>query len=205
MNQTPFAVLRRFVNRADSPAVELCELCAARLTPDHSHLLELSNRRIVCACEPCAILFSGGEDTRRYRRIPRRGRQLLDFKMDDVQWESLNLPINLAFFFKSSSAGRVVAMYPSPAGATESLLPLEAWQDLVAINPLLADFEPDVEALLVYRVGGQHEYWRAPIDECFRLVGLIRLHWHGLSGGTEVWREIKKFFAQLSEKSNGYS
>ena len=67
-------------------------------------------------------------------------------------WESLQLPINLAFFLPSTPAGRVVAFYPSPAGATESLVPLEAWQTLIDDNPVLGNLHPDVEALLVNRV-----------------------------------------------------
>ena len=63
----------------------------------------------------------------------------------------------------------------------------------------------EVEALLVNRVGAAHggtaEYYIVPIDECFKLVGLIRLNWHGFSGGTEVWREIGKFFAELERAS----
>jgi hypothetical protein len=62
--------------------------------------------------------------------------------------------------------------------------------------------EPDTEALLVNRVKGEREYYIAPIDECYKLVGLIRSSWRGLSGGTEVWEEIGKFFAELKEKSN---
>jgi len=27
------------------------------------------------------------------------------------------------------------------------------------------------------------------------------LNWHGLSGGTEMWREITAFFAALKEKA----
>jgi hypothetical protein len=40
-----------------------------------------------------------------------------------------------------------------------------------------------------------------PIDECYRLVGLIRLNWRGLSGGSEVWEEVDKFFEQLEGKT----
>ncbi len=48
-----------------------------------------------------------------------------------IQWEDLHLPINLSFFVESTPAKRVLALYPSPAGAVESLLTLEAWQALV--------------------------------------------------------------------------
>jgi Family of unknown function (DUF5947) len=119
----------------------------------------------------------------------------------DVEWESLALPINLAFFFHSTPENRSKAMYPSPAGATESLLPLSAWESLVARNLTLARMEPDVEALLVNRVGTSREHYLAPIDACFELVGLIRLHWRGFSGGEIVWEEIDKFFSRLRMQS----
>jgi hypothetical protein len=59
----------------------------------------------------------------------------------------------MAFLFHSTPERRPVALYPGPAGATESLLSLDAWEQLVASNPALADLEPDVEALLVNRIG----------------------------------------------------
>lgn len=92
-------------------------------------------------------------------------------------------------------------MYPSPAGATESLLALDAWNDVADKNPVLKKMRPDVEALLVNRVGDYREYFIAPIDECYRLVGLIRLSWRGLSGGADVWREIDCFFEALKSRS----
>jgi Family of unknown function (DUF5947) len=163
-------------------------------------VLEVEKRRVACACDACAILFSG-YTAHRYRRIPRDIRVLHDFAMDDQEWESLLIPINLAFFFHSSIAGRVVANYPSPAGAMESSLDLEYWQTIVERNPVLKKFEPDVEALLVNRVSAPAQYFRAPIDQCFRLVGIIRTRWRGLSGGSEVWQEIESFFRQLGDMS----
>ena len=96
-------------------------------------------------------------------------------------------------------------MYPSPAGATESLLPLHAWDSLVAQNLSLARMEPDVEALLVNRVGTKREHYLAPIDVCFELVGLIRVHWRGLAGGEIVWEEIDKFFSRLQTAADPVS
>ncbi len=145
------------------------------------------------------MLFDGGQ-TKRYRLIPWRVQSLADFQMTDEQWESLHVPINLAFFFHSSSAAKVVAIYPSPAGGIESLLTLAAWLDLERANPVLRELMPDVEALLVNRMGAAREHYRVPIDECYRLVGLIRGHWRGLSGGTEVWQECERFFHELNEK-----
>src|SRR5581483_7595078 len=172
---------------------ELCELCAKAIPPFHQHLLELEKRQVTCACDACAVLF-GGNARQRYRRIPRDVVQLRQFAMDDQEWDSLLIPINLAFFVHNSTAGRMVAQYPSPGGAMESTLDLEYWDAIVARNPVLKRFEPDVEALLVNRISNPPQYYRAPIDHCFRLVGLIRTHWRGLSGGSEVWREIEGFF-----------
>ena len=45
------------------------------------------------------------------------------------------IPIDLAFFLYSSAAGQMVAVYPSPAGPTESLLQLEAWDDIARDHP----------------------------------------------------------------------
>ncbi len=194
--RSSLATLQQFVREPQTP-VERCELCAAALTADHQHLLELEKRQVTCACDPCAILFDGNA-RQRYRRIPREVRRLSAFAMDDYEWESLLIPINLAYFVYVSSAGKTVAQYPSPGGAMESLLDLEYWNAIVERNPVLKNFERDVEALLVNRISGEPQYYRVPIDQCFRLVGLIRKHWRGLSGGTEVWREIDRFFDQLS-------
>ena len=114
------------------------------------------------------------------------------------------IPINMAFFYRSSVAGRVVVYYPSPAGAIESLLDLESWQETVEHNPILKEMETDTEALLVNRVQAA-EYFIVPIDQCYRLVGLIRSKWKGLSGGTEVWESINSFYAELKSQSSGTS
>jgi hypothetical protein len=182
--------------------VEKCELCGAGLAADHEHVVEASTRKLVCACGPCSILFCNMGGT--YRRVPRRVRPLPDFRMTDAQWDSLMIPIQLAFFFQNTAAERVVAVYPSPAGPTESLLSLEPWDEIVQANPALRDAEPDVEALLVNRTPNRMrdpEYFLVPIDECYRLTGLVRAHWRGLSGGTEVWEEIERFFAALRARS----
>jgi hypothetical protein len=188
------SVLRQFARRRT--VMERCELCSAELTPDHSHLLEAAKRQILCACEACALLFCG-QSGAHYLRIPRRIRLLPDFQMTDMQWEALMIPINLAFFYRNGASGKTIAMYPSPAGATESLLSLESWGEICSQNRALRTMETDVEGLLVNRVGPTAEYFLVPIDECYRLVGLIRMHWKGLSGGTEVWQQIQQFFSQL--------
>jgi len=186
--------------RAPAPVREYCELCRAPLAPEHRHLLEMATHKITCACDPCALRFELVLDGR-FKLIPRDVRALPGFQIDDPQWDDLALPIDLAFILHNTPAKRTMALYPSPAGATESLLPLAAWDALVAENPVLAQMQPDVEALLVNRVGDRRLYYLAPIDVCFELVGLMRIHWRGLSGGEEVWREIDAFFDRIAARA----
>jgi hypothetical protein len=198
----PFATLRGFA-RARA-IVERCELCSAELRRQHPHLVEPASRRLLCSCESCAILFDSQKG--KYKRVPSRSRFLPNFHLTDAQWEALMIPINMAFFFYSTPAGKVIALYPSPAGPMESLLTLESWSELAQHNPILKEMDADVEALLVNRVsrvreGAAAEYYLAPIDECYKLTGLIRASWRGLSGGAEVWEEIRSFFAELKRRS----
>jgi hypothetical protein len=156
----------------------------------------------MCVCRPCSILFDREAASEgRYRLIPDRHLFLEDFQMGDAQWESLRIPVDMAFFFLSAPAERVVAFYPSPMGPTESLLKLDTWEELETQNPVLKGMERDVEALLVNRVRGAREHFLVPMDECYSLVGLIRMHWRGLSGGREVWEEIDRFFENLKQRS----
>jgi Family of unknown function (DUF5947) len=205
-----FSSLRRFAKeesekaemKAAEAAQEHCDLCRELILPEHRHMMEVSTREIMCACRPCSILFdSEAASEGRYRLIPDRHLFLENFEMSDAQWESLRIPVDMAFFFYSTPAERVVAFYPSPMGPTESLLKLSAWEELEESNPLLTELERDVEALLVNRVRGAREHFLVPIDECYSLVGLIRMHWRGLSGGREVWEEIGRFFEELREHS----
>jgi len=202
--ESAFAALRQFARKR--PLVERCELCSRELPPEHEHLVEPLSRRLVCACDACAILFEGQSDTK-YKRVPRRVLFLKDFQLSDSQWDGLMVPIEMAFFFRSTPEDRIIALYPSPAGPTESLLSLDTWADLEETNPILKKMEADTTALLVNRVGhvrgaAPAEYFLVPIDQCYKLVGLIRTHWRGLSGGTEVWREIGAFFMALKKSAN---
>lgn len=194
-----FAALRQFVQSAPAPATERCELCGAVLGDGHPHLLEVQTRRIGCACQACAILFSGQQGGR-YLRIPQRVRRLMDFSLSDLEWAELSLPIQLAYFYRNTD-GRLVCCYPSPAGAVESELSFESLQEVVNRRAELCRMEPLVEALLVSRVGSEHRYFIASIDECYRLVGLIRTKWRGLSGGAQVWGAITEFFRELETRS----
>lgn len=190
------SALKRFSR--PRPQVERCALCSAPLAEEHQHLMERQSRRIECGCDACAILFCGQEGSK-YLRVPRRVRKLNDFAFTDLQWETMMIPINMAFFFKNEN-GRMTAMYPSPGGAIESLLESDAWHEIFAQCQPLQKMEPEVEALLVNRIGAGATFI-VPIDECYKLVGLIRMNWRGLSGSAEVWKAIAGFFEQLEQKA----
>jgi hypothetical protein len=201
--------LRRFGRRPSDS--ERCDLCSRAVGPDHRHLIEPATRQLVCACDACAFLFPDGHP--RYARVPRTIRLLPGFTISEAQWDSLLIPIEMAFFYHHSPSDRVVAVYPSPAGPTESQLPLDAWKEIVGSHPELTGLASDVEALVANRLGRggrgaspddrRPEYYILPIDYCFRLVGVIRLHWRGLSGGAEVWKEIARFFDDVRARAGG--
>ena len=117
------------------------------IPPDHRHLLQLEERRILCVCESCLALRAGRGSTARSAPARVAGR----LRLPDELWASFPIPIGLAFFLRSTRNGGVVALYPSPAGATESELDLEGWEELGA-NPVLDGLEPDAEALVVDRM-----------------------------------------------------
>jgi hypothetical protein len=198
--------LKRFVERPPTPREqpeERCEMCATPIDGNHSHVVNVENRRLICTCRPCYILFTHqGAAGGKVRAVPERYRHDPGFRLDEATWSQLQIPVRTAFFFTNSHLGKVVAFYPSPAGATESLLDLTAWEELVAQNPMLADLEPDVEALLVHAGRGQgFDCYLVPINACYELVGRVRQTWRGFDGGEEAWREIDGFFAALRERS----
>lgn len=195
-NESAFSTLRRMKQPRAVEVEEHCEFCNVLIAPVHRHLLEIEKRQIICTCDACAMRFMGVV-AGRFKLIPHSARSLPDFHMTDSQWDNFALPINLAFLYRDTLAEKVIALYPSPAGATESLLPAQNWPALEAGNPALTKMEPDVEALLVNRVGTAREYFIAPMDACYELVGLIRMHWRGLSGGEKVGQEMETFFAKL--------
>lgn len=189
----PFSTFRDLAR--NRPPGEKCDLCATPVNVEHAHLLEMERRRILCACTACAILFS--ESTGRFRRIPTAVLQLPDFNLTDLQWTALEIPINLAFVFRSTVTGSLTAVYPSPAGAIESAPPAEVWAEIVAGEPRLAQLQPDVQALLINRLTEPYEYLLAPIDKCFELIGIVRTHWQGFTGGTELRKQVRAFFEAL--------
>jgi hypothetical protein len=203
----PLAVLQRI--RESQPRVpqrvgERCELCTESIGEEHGHLVDLQARNLMCACRGCYLLFNAdGAGGGHYRAVPDRYVTFADFRLSSTQWDSLQIPVSVAFFFVNSTLDQVAAFYPGPAGATESLLPLGIWDDIVAANPALATLEPDVEAFLVRadRDGNGAECFLVPIDACYELVGHLRRLWRGFDGGREAHDALDGFFARVRSRA----
>lgn len=183
---------------------ERCDLCAQAIPDEHGHLVHLETRNLKCACRPCYLLFTA-QGTGRYVAVPDRYLRLEGLVVTDGQWDRLQIPVGVAFFFHNSELGQTVAFYPSPAGATESLLPMEAWAEVAAGHPALDTLEPDVEAALLRGPRPGHddptECFIVPIDACYELVGHLRLLWKGFDGGTEANRAMAGFFDRVRSRA----
>jgi hypothetical protein len=203
---SPLAVLARIrAERRPVPAGERCEMCAEPIDEfAHQHVVNLASRGLLCTCRACYLLFIDQTADLRYRAVPDRYLAFPDFGLDQAQWDALQIPVSLAFFFRNSVLDRTVAFYPGPAGATESELPLQAWQDVLAENPPLGQALDDVEALLV-RGPGRDERppvcYLVPIDACYQLVGELRQVWRGFDGGIEARERIQRFFDLTAGRS----
>ena len=173
---------------------EQCELCGLTLAPKHRHLLHLDERRILCACETCWATRTGDPE---FRPVGNRTLVLEGFSLSDEEWASFEIPIALAFFMVSTVTGGVVGLYPSPAGATECELDLEAWERLCAANPVLETLEADAEALVINRMAEPPQHAIVPIDRAYELVGVIKASWEGISGGAATERAVEGYFAAL--------
>jgi hypothetical protein len=196
----PVGVLRQLVrHRPPRPAGPVCDLCGEPLDDRHGHLVDLEHRALRCVCTGCRLLFTHeGAGGGRYRPVPDRYRRISGFA--DAGWDELAIPVGVAFFLHDSRRGQPVALYPSPAGATESELPRDGGDALAGHDPEVATLRPDVEAVLVRRTRDVREAYLVPIDVCYELVGLLRSRWTGFDGGSEARAAIDGFFARIASR-----
>ena len=199
------ATLRRITSSRPAPVTfERCEMCAEPISEAHSHVVNLESRALMCTCRGCYLLFTADGAELRYRAVPDRYLSFPDFTLGPGQWDSLEIPVGLVFLFRNSVQQRTIAFYPGPAGATESELPLQAWESVVAANPSLGLLQADVEALLVRapaRGGAGFTCNIVPIDACYQLVGQLRQLWRGFDGGRDAQEAMEAFFDTVSKRS----
>jgi hypothetical protein len=201
----PLSVLQRIRSTSARPRPrpgERCDMCGELVPDDHEHVVNVEVRNLMCSCRGCWLLFtSDGAGGGKYRAVPDRYMDLGGLSISPGSWDELQIPVSVAFFFCNSTIGSVAAFYPSPAGATESLLPLDAWERLAAGNEVLRTMQPDVEALLVRVEPARTQAFLVPIDACYELVGEIRRLWKGFDGGAEARDAMDAFFVRLEERA----
>lgn len=192
-------VLKQFTRRPP-PAGERCDLCGEPLPAEHRHLVDTTRRSLKCACPPCHLLFTRpGAGQGRFRAVPARYLTDPGFELEEADWNRLQIPVALAFFFRNSDLDRLAAFYPSPAGATESELDPQTWDAVLGRSRLADVLEPDVEALLLHHERGTPVTCTlVPVDVCYELVGRMRLHWKGFDGGAEARADIAEFFERIT-------
>lgn len=201
-----YDVLARIRANRGTPQVagERCEMCSETIADEHQHVVNVEGRQLMCVCRGCYLLFTDTTAALRYRAIPDRYLSFPDFALDRREWEALQIPVGLAFFFRNSALGRTVAFYPGPAGATESELDLASWNNIRDADPRVDLLEDDTEALIV-RVpddgAGDPECFLIPIDACYEFVGRLRLLWHGFDGGQQAREFIEEFFDHIAARS----
>jgi Family of unknown function (DUF5947) len=186
----------------DAAGAERCEMCAAEVPAGHGHLADLETSTLACACRACYLLFTQPSAGRgRYRAVPDRYVHDPAAPLTAADWAALEIPVGLAFFLTAGADGRVTGFYPSPAGATECVLDLAAWERLAAGHPLLRAAEPDVEAVLISQAPDGVECFVVPVDACYELAGRMRLHWRGFDGGAEARASIAEFLARVRSRA----
>ena len=188
---------------APEPVGERCEMCAEPVAEEHQHVVNVAARQLMCVCRACYLLFTDAGANLRYRAVPDRFLSFPDFGLGRREWEALQIPVGVAFFFRNSALDRTVAFYPGPAGAAESELDMATWA-AASCDPRVGLLADDVEALLV-RVPESEtsspETFLVPIDACYEFVGGLRLLWRGFDGGGQARDFIDGFFTGVAERS----
>lgn len=192
------AALQRVIARSTArPAAieDHCDMCSVPVPDNHRHVLDEQRDELLCACQACTLLFQRDAAGRgHYRLVPDRR-----VRLPELSPSELGVPVGLAFFVRRQD-GSIAAHYPSPMGATRWDVEAGTWQRMEQHCPALRDLVPGVQALLLNTARGAKEHWIVPIDDCFRLVAIVRREWKGLSGGSEVWPAIEHFFAGLDRR-----
>ncbi|CCG03932.1 conserved protein of unknown function [Blastococcus saxobsidens DD2] len=169
-------------------------MCGLALPGQHRHVLDEQAGELMCTCQACTLLFQRDAAGRgHYQLVPETRMRLTDLSPTEF-----GVPVGLVYFVVQGD-GSVLANYPSPMGPTRSEVDAGTWRALQQRCPELSAMTPGVQALLLNTARGADEHWLVPIDDCYRLVAVIKREWTGLSGGSTVWPAIRAFFDGLAE------
>ena len=181
-------------------------MCAEAIADEHQHVVNVEGRQLMCVCRGCYLLFT---DTARAAALSGRPRPLPgfpDFALDRRQWEALQIPVGLAFFFRTRRWTGRWRSIPGPPAPPNPNWTSTAWNDIAAADPRVDVLADDIEALLV-RVPDDEDappavaFW-CPIDACYEFVGRLRMLWRGFDGGQQVRRFIDEFFAMSTRAAD---
>ena len=202
----PFGVLRRVhaAARAAGTGRARATCAPSRSATTHSHVANIADRRLMCTCRGCYLLFTaaGGRRPADARGARRSTASSTTSRSPRQQWDDLAIPVDLVFLFRQSDAEDA-----DGRAAARRLLPEPGRRDRVRARPRRrgsgsprrtrrsATWPTTSQAALLRRTGpGEFTCLLVPIDACYELVGLVRKHWTGFSGGAEVWQRIDEFF-----------
>jgi len=211
-NENPLAVIERIRStRVTNDGVERCELCASPVAMEHSHLVDLHKRRLVCCCEACGSLFEvpldGGKSQElalaRFKRVSTRWKKLGDVVMGRELAAELCLPVGLVFLMCSSPSGKAVGLFPGPLGIAEAEISDDGWAGVLERWSALQEMAADVEAIMLVNMRNVDEagVYLVPIDACFSLAGRLQGSSKGLDGGAEAGKVVADFVRELTAKS----
>ena len=185
--------------RAAPPAPSSAASCAARVPSDHRHLLHLER-----AADPLRLRAVLGDALGRGRAAARRDARASGTGFDALR-RALGARSRSRSAWRSSASARsadgVVALYPSPGGGDGvRARPRRRGTSWWSANPVLADLEPEVEALIVDRLADPPR----PRDRADRPLLRARGDDQGALGGdlrraTRSRTRSTAFFARLPD------
>lgn len=171
------AAIERLQAFVRAPQPSHCDVCGDALPQEHVHLSIHGQRALRCACVACgSAAHTGGWQRVDTHLWP------VDLSIENTLWMSLGIPINLAFLLHRPGDADPVALFPSPAGLTETPLPMAGWQAVLSAGAERLQLGA-TQAILAWRLSSPHRYYVASLDVCYEIAGLLRVHWRGLAGG----------------------
>ena len=183
---------------------EQCEMCGSPIGEAHDHVTRLDARELLCVCRACRLLFAHEGSARgKYRPVSDRWLSDDTYRLTELEWARLGIPVRMAFFVMDSARGMPVGYYPSPGGVVEASIDGDAWTGIQRAAAAFAALTPDAEAWLVDgRNKDGFDGWFVPLDACYELVARVRLHWSGFDGGDVARAKIDEFFASVRDRAS---
>ena len=133
----PLAVLHRIRLPSPPPPWASAARCAPVDPLRATHVVDVGQRTLVCACRPATSCSPPRRRGGRYRAVPERYLPVTDFALTPAQWDSLQIPVAVAFFFATRVGhGRLL---PEPGRRHRVPAAASAWAEVEVANPVVGD------------------------------------------------------------------